>query len=94
MTDLPALIYKLDALCKKHGPDTPLGSRYSKLSQQAQNYAKSNDPAQKQALADFMANTQAEIARIIKDDGAYIPDHHFDPNSPSILDEPPTSTDQ
>jgi len=93
MSELSEMILKLDQLCKKHGPRTPLGARYSKLSQQAQNYVNSDDPAQKQALADFMANTQAEIARIIKDDGEYIPEHHT-PTGPSILDEPPTDTNQ
>ncbi len=76
MTDLPALIHKLDELCKKHGPATPLGSRYSALSQQIQKYQNPETPQQKEALAAFMANTQAEIEQLNRDGGEYIPEHH------------------
>lgn len=71
--DLSKLIGKLDYLCKKHGKDSPLGSRYSTLNQQVQNYRKDPNPA----LAAFMRNTQFEIEQIIKDDGQYIEAHHI-----------------
>lgn len=79
MTDLPSLLHKLDQLCKKHGPATPLGSRYSALHQQIQSY-QTAEGVQTHALAAFMRRNQDEIAQIKKDGDEYIPENHIPGN--------------